>query len=76
LTAKEYVLLEYFLHNPEQVLTRSQLAEHVWDRNFDPFSNVIDVTVGHLRKKIEAGDHARLIHAVRGMGYILKVKRP
>jgi DNA-binding response OmpR family regulator len=74
LTAKEYALLEYFMRNPERVLTRTQLAEHVWDQNFDPFSNVIDVTVNHLRKKIEAGGQPRLIHAVRSMGYILKAK--
>jgi len=72
LTAKEYALLEYFMRNSERVLTRTQLAEHVWDQNFDPYSNVIDVTVGHLRKKIDASGQARLIHAVRGMGYILK----
>lgn len=74
LTAKEYALLEYFLRNPERVVTRTQLAEHVWDQNFDPFSNVIDVTIGHLRRKIEAGGQPRLIHSLRGMGYILKVK--
>jgi len=64
--------LEYFMQNPERVLTRSQLAEHVWDQHFDPFSNVIDVTVGHLRKKLIAHGHPNLIHAVRGLGYILK----
>jgi DNA-binding response OmpR family regulator len=74
LTAKEYALLDYFMRSPEQVLTRTQLAEHVWDQNFDPFSNVIDVSVSHLRKKIEVGGQPRLIHAVRGMGYILKAK--
>jgi DNA-binding response OmpR family regulator len=72
LTAKEYALLEYFMRNPERVLTRAQLAEHVWDKSFDPFSNVIDVTVGHLRKKIAVSSQSKLIHAVRGMGYILK----
>lgn len=72
LTVKEYGLLEYFLRNPERVVSRSQLAEHVWDQYFDPMSNVIDVSISHLRKKLEVGDGRRLLHSVRGMGYILK----
>jgi two-component system copper resistance phosphate regulon response regulator CusR len=72
LTVKEYGLLEYFLRNPERVVSRSQLAEHVWDQYFDPMSNVIDVSISHLRKKLEAGDGRRVLHSVRGMGYILK----
>jgi DNA-binding response OmpR family regulator len=72
LTAKEYGLLEYFLRNPGRVISRSQLAEHVWDQYFDPMSNVIDVSVSHLRKKLETEDSARVLRSVRGMGYILK----
>jgi DNA-binding response OmpR family regulator len=72
LTAKEYGLLEYFLRNPGRVISRSQLAEHVWDQYFDPLSNVIDVSVSHLRKKLETEGGARVLHSVRGMGYILK----
>ncbi|MGA9770710.1 MAG: response regulator transcription factor, partial [Blastocatellia bacterium] len=74
LTAKEYGLLEYFLRNPERVISRSQLAEHVWDQYFDPLSNVIDVSVSHLRKKLEAGGGSRLLHSVRAMGYIISDK--
>jgi DNA-binding response OmpR family regulator len=74
LTAKEYALLEYFLRNPERVISRSQLAEHVWDQYFDPLSNVIDVSVSHLRKKLEANGGSRLLHSVRAMGYIISDK--
>jgi heavy metal response regulator len=72
LTAKEYSLLEYFLRNPERVLTRSMISEHVWDFNFDSFTNVIDVYVNHLRNKVDKGHPNKLIHTVRGAGYILK----
>jgi heavy metal response regulator len=72
LTAKEYSLLEYFLRNPERVLTRSMISEHVWDFNFDSFTNVIDVYVNHLRNKVDKGHPHKLIHTVRGAGYILK----
>ena len=71
LTPKEYGLLEFFMRNPERVLSRAQLAEHVWDQYFDPLTNVIDVSVSHLRKKVEAGGSSRVLHSVRGMGYIL-----
>ncbi len=74
LTAKEYALLEYFLRNPKRVISRSQLAEHVWDQYFDPLSNVIDVSVSHLRKKLEAGGGSRLLHSIRAMGYIISDK--
>lgn len=74
LTGKEFGLLEYFLRNPERVLGRAQLAEHVWDQYFDPLSNVIDVSVSHLRKKLEHGGDSRLLHSIRGMGYMLKSK--
>jgi len=74
LTPKEYGLLEFFLRNPERVISRSQLAEHVWDQYFDPLSNVIDVSVSHLRKKLEITGAPRVLHAVRGMGYILSSK--
>jgi DNA-binding response OmpR family regulator len=72
LTGKEYGLLEYFLRNPGRVISRSQLAEHVWDQYFDPMSNVIDVSVSHLRKKLETEGSTRVLRSVRGMGYILK----
>lgn len=72
LTAKEYALLEYFMRNPNQVLTRTMIAEHVWDYTFDSFTNIIDVYVNYLRKKIDRDYEKKLIHTVRGVGYILK----
>jgi len=72
LTAKEFALLDYFLRNPERVLTRTMILDHVWDYDFDPTTNVIDVYVNYLRKKIDAEGEPRLIHTVRGAGYVLK----
>ena len=72
LTAKEYGLLEYFMRNPEQVLTRTMIAENVWDYTFDSFTNIIDVYVNYLRKKIDQDYDKKLINTVRGVGYILK----
>jgi heavy metal response regulator len=74
LTAKEFALLSYFMRNPGRVLTRTMIAEHVWDYDFDPMTNVIDVYVNYLRKKIEAGGQEKLIHTVRGVGYVMKVE--
>ena len=72
LTAKEYTLLDYLMRNPGRVLTRTLIAEHVWDYDFDTSTNVIDVYVNYLRKKIDAGREMKLIHTVRGVGYMLK----
>jgi DNA-binding response OmpR family regulator len=72
LTTKEYALLEYFLRNPNRVLTRSMIVEHVWDIHFDTFTNIIDVYVNYLRNKIDKGSKRPLIHTVRGVGYVLK----
>ncbi|OHB32705.1 MAG: DNA-binding response regulator [Desulfuromonadaceae bacterium GWC2_58_13] len=72
LTAKEYALLEYFMRNPNQTLTRTMIAEHVWDYTFDSFTNIIDVYVNYLRKKIDKDFDKKLIHTVRGAGYVLK----
>jgi len=72
LTNREFALLEYFLRNPGRVLTRTMIAEHVWDYSFDAGTNVIDVYVNYLRKKIDAGREPKLIHTVRGVGYVLK----
>jgi DNA-binding response OmpR family regulator len=74
LTTKEFALLDYFMRNPDRVLTRTMIADHVWDYDFDPMTNVIDVYVNYLRKKIETGHEPRLIHTVRGVGYVLKVE--
>jgi len=72
LTAKEYALLEYFMRNPNQVLTRTMIAEHVWDYTFDSFTNIIDVYVNYLRKKVDRDYDKKLIHTARGIGYVLK----
>jgi len=72
LTGKEYSLLEYFMRNQGKVLTRTMIAEHVWDYNFDTFTNVIDVYVNHLRKKVDKGYPEKLLHTLRGVGYIMK----
>jgi heavy metal response regulator len=72
LTAKEYGLLEYFMRHPNEVLTRAMIAEHVWDYTFDSFTNIIDVYVNYLRKKIDRDFDKKLIHTVRGVGYVLR----
>jgi DNA-binding response OmpR family regulator len=73
LTPREFSLLEYFLRNPRRVLTRTSIAEHVWDYNFDWQSNVVDVFVNGVRRKTEENGEPRLIHTMRGVGYVLKV---
>lgn len=75
LTSKEYALLEYFMRNPNKVLTRTMISEHVWDYHFDSMTNVIDVYVNYLRKKIDKGFEPKLIHTLRGVGYILSADR-
>jgi two-component system response regulator MprA len=72
LTAKEYELLELFLRHPRQVLTREQIYDRVWGYDFGGESNIIEVYVRYLRQKTEAGGRARLIHTVRGVGYVLR----
>ncbi|MFB0507033.1 MAG: response regulator transcription factor [Thermodesulfobacteriota bacterium] len=72
LTPKEYALLEYFMRNPNRILTRALITEHVWDYHFDPETNVIDVYVNYLRKKIDQGFEKKLIHTIRGSGYMMK----
>jgi DNA-binding response OmpR family regulator len=72
LTAKEYTLLEYLMRQVNRVVTRTMISEHVWDYHFDPMTNVIDVYVNHLRKKIDLNSSQRLIHTIRGVGYMLK----
>ena len=72
LTSKEYALMEYFMRHPNQVLTRTMIAENVWDYTFDSFTNIIDVYVNYLRNKIDRDYPQKLIHTVRGQGYMLK----
>jgi DNA-binding response OmpR family regulator len=73
LTLKEYALLEYLMRHTGRVLTRPMISEHVWDQDFDTFTNVIDVYVNYLRNKIDRGPSKKLIHTIRGSGYMLKV---
>jgi heavy metal response regulator len=71
LTPKEYALLEYLMRNEGIVVSRTMISEHVWDVNFDTFTNVIDVYISYLRRKIDAGHKKPLIHTLRGQGYVL-----
>lgn len=74
LTPREFALLDYFMRYPGRVLTRTMIAEHVWDYDFDTSTNVIDVYVNYLRRKIDADHAPKLLHTVRGVGYVLKVE--
>jgi heavy metal response regulator len=74
LTVKEFSLLEYFMRNPGKVLTRTMIIEHVWNYDFDSGTNVVDVYVNYLRKKIDSREEQKLIHTVRGVGYVMKVQ--
>ena len=71
LTAREYALLEFLVLNEGRVVGREEIAQHVWDENFDPLSNIIDVYIRRLRGKLDAGFSPRLIHTLRGAGYLL-----
>jgi heavy metal response regulator len=71
LTPREFALLDYFMRHPGRVLSRTMIAEHVWDYTFDTTTNVIDVYVNYLRKKIDTDDQPKLLHTVRGVGYVL-----
>ena len=74
LTPREFSLLEMLLRHPNQVLSRTQILEHVWSFNFYGSSKVVDVYIGYLRRKIDSGFASPLIHTVRGVGYVLKVE--
>jgi heavy metal response regulator len=71
LTLKEYALLEYLMRNAGQVLSRSMIVDQVWDQSFDSFTNVVDVYIRYLRNKVDQGFELKLIHTVRGVGYVL-----
>ena len=73
LTSKEYAILEYFARNPNRVLTRTQIAEHVWDFDFVSMSNAIDVYIGYLRRKLGDDSEPRLLRTIRGTGYQFRV---
>jgi DNA-binding response OmpR family regulator len=72
LSLKEFSLLEYLMRNPNRVLSREQIIEHVWDFAFDSFSNVVDAQIKNLRKKIDNGYHKKILETIRGLGYRLK----
>lgn len=72
LTAKEFALMEYLLRNKQRVLTRGQIADHVWNYSFDSGTNVVDVYIRYLRRKIDDGESLKLIQTIRGVGYALK----
>jgi DNA-binding response OmpR family regulator len=72
LQPKEFSLLEYFMRNPGVVLSKTMIMSHVWNYDFDPQTNVVDVLVSRLRNKIDKGHEDKLIHTIRGVGYVLK----
>lgn len=73
LTNREYALLEYFVRNINRLLTRTAISEHIWEYNFDTGTNIVEVYVNKLRNKIDAGTEKKLIHTVRGAGYMMKI---
>jgi DNA-binding response OmpR family regulator len=76
LTPKEFQLLEFFLLHPEEVVRRTELLEKVWDLHFDPMTNVVDVHIGNLRRKLTTAGEPPLVHTVRGVGYLLSRDEP
>ena len=75
LTIKEYSLLEYLLRNKERILTKAQIAENIWNYDFEYDSNIVEVYIKYLRRKVDENFKEKLIHNIRGIGYILKVKK-
>ncbi len=76
LTTKEYSMLEYMARNSGRIVTREEIAEHVWNEEYDPFTNLIEVYINRLRRQLEKVTDAKLIHTVRGAGYLLDVEAP
>jgi len=74
LTSKEYAILEYLLRNKNIVLKKSQIAEHIWDFNFDYTSNIVEVYIRYLRRKIDSDFKSKIIHTIRGVGYVIREK--
>jgi two-component system copper resistance phosphate regulon response regulator CusR len=72
LTPKEYTVLEYLMRHPGRVMSRTLITEYAWDYHFDPGTNIVDVVINRLRKKIDAGQRKRLLHTVRGVGYVIR----
>jgi two-component system OmpR family response regulator len=74
LQVKEFMLLEYFMRNPDRVLSKTMILQHVWDYHFDPQTNVVDVLVSRLRSKIDRDFPSKIIHTIRGVGYVLRAE--
>ena len=74
LTAKEFALLEYLARRQGELVTRQEIARHVWDDSYDAFSNLIEIYLGRLRRKIDSGEFAPLLHTKRGAGYVLGIR--
>jgi two-component system OmpR family response regulator len=72
LTPKEYALVEFFMRHPGQIITRTMISERIWDYHFDPSTNVVDVHVSHLRNKIDKDFEPKLLHTVKGVGYVFE----
>jgi two-component system OmpR family response regulator len=72
LQPREFSLLEYLMRNAERVVSKTMILEHVWDYNFDPQTNVVDVLICRLRNKVDRDFDKKLIHTIRGVGYVLK----
>jgi two-component system copper resistance phosphate regulon response regulator CusR len=72
LTPKEYAVLEYLMRHAGRVMSRTLITEYAWDYHFDPGTNIVDVVINRLRKKVDSGQATKLIHTVRGVGYVLK----
>lgn len=72
LTPKEYAVLEYLMRHPGRVMSRTLITEYAWDYHFDPGTNIVDVVINRLRKKVDSGHATKLIHTVRGVGYVVR----
>jgi DNA-binding response OmpR family regulator len=72
LTPKEYAVLEYLMRHPGRVMSRTLITEYAWDYHFDPGTNIVDVVINRLRKKLDAGQEKKLLHTVRGVGYVIR----
>jgi two-component system OmpR family response regulator len=73
LTPKEYAVLEYLMRHPGRVMSRTLITEYAWDYHFDPGTNIVDVVINRLRKKVDSGAEKKLLHTVRGVGYVIRV---
>jgi DNA-binding response OmpR family regulator len=73
LTPKEFAVLEYLMRHPGRVMSRTLITEYAWDYHFDPGTNIVDVVINRLRKKVDAGHEKKLLHTVRGVGYVIKL---